>query len=48
LTGFRRGVWREDSLIVPFVAHDDAAEAALLGVGNPFYTVEYDFVLVRA
>jgi protocatechuate 3,4-dioxygenase beta subunit len=38
----------KDSLIVPFVTHDDAAEAARLGVGNPFHTAEYDFVLVRA
>ena len=37
----------KDSLIVPFVAHDDAAEAARLGVGNPFHTAHYDFVLVR-
>jgi len=37
----------KDSLIVPFVAHDDAAEAARLGVGNPFHTADYDFVLVR-
>jgi len=37
----------KDSLIVPFVQHDDAGEAARLGLGNPYYTVDYDFVLVR-
>ena len=30
----------KDSLIVPFVRHDDLAEAALAGVPNPFYTAE--------
>ena len=38
----------KDSLIVPFVRHDDAGEAARLGLGNPYYAVEYDFVLVRS
>ena len=37
----------KESLIVPFVRHDDPAEAARLGLDNPFYTAEYDFVLVR-
>jgi catechol 1,2-dioxygenase len=37
----------KDSLIVPFVRHEDAAEAARAGVSNPFYTAEHDFVLVR-
>jgi len=38
----------KDSLIVPFVQHDDAEEAVRLGLGNPYYTAEYDFVLVRS
>jgi len=38
----------KDSLIVPFVRHDDVAKAARLGLGNPYYTVEDDFVLVRS
>jgi catechol 1,2-dioxygenase len=38
----------KDSLIVPFVQHDDAATAARLGLGNPYHTVAYDFVLVRS
>jgi len=33
------------SLIVPFVRHESAAEAARLNVSTPFYTVDYDFVL---
>ena len=37
----------KESLIVPFVHHDDPSAAEGLGVGNPFYTAEYDFVLVR-
>ena len=37
----------KDSLIVPFVGHDDPAAAARLGVHNPYFTAEYDFVLVR-
>jgi len=37
----------KESLIVPFVRHDDPAAAERLGLGNPFYTAEYDFVLVR-
>jgi hydroxyquinol 1,2-dioxygenase len=35
----------KDSLIVDFVRHDSAGEAAARGVRAPFYTVEYDFVL---
>ncbi|GAC1377077.1 MAG: intradiol ring-cleavage dioxygenase [Ktedonobacteraceae bacterium] len=35
----------KDSLVVDFVRHDSAAEAARLDVTTPFYTVEYDFVL---
>jgi protocatechuate 3,4-dioxygenase beta subunit len=37
----------KDSLIVPFVKHDDAAQAKRLGVGNPYYTAKHDFALVR-
>jgi catechol 1,2-dioxygenase len=37
----------KDSLIVPFVRHDDQTEAALAGVTSPFYTAEHEFVLVR-
>ena len=37
----------KESLIVPFVRHDDPSKAEQLGLGNPFYTAEYDFVLVR-
>lgn len=33
------------SLVVDFVRHDSAEEAARYGVANPFCTVEYDFVL---
>lgn len=33
------------SLVVDFVQHNSAEEAAQYGVANPFYTVEYDFVL---
>ena len=36
----------KESLIVPFVHHDDASAAERLGLGNPFYTAEYDFVLM--
>jgi hydroxyquinol 1,2-dioxygenase len=35
----------KDSLVVEFVRHDSAEEAARYGVTAPFYTVEYDFVL---
>jgi protocatechuate 3,4-dioxygenase beta subunit len=37
----------KDSLVVDFVRHDDAAEARRLGLGNPYYTAEQDFTLVR-
>jgi catechol 1,2-dioxygenase len=37
----------KDSLVVPFVLHDDAAGAQKLQVGNPHYTAEHDFTLVR-
>lgn len=36
----------KDSLIEPFVRHDDAAEAKKLGLGNPFYTAGHEFKLV--
>jgi protocatechuate 3,4-dioxygenase beta subunit len=35
----------KDELIIDFIEHDDPAEAAKQGVGNPFYTATYDFVL---
>ncbi len=35
----------KDSLVIDFIEHDDPAEAAKQGVGNPFYTATYDFVL---
>jgi catechol 1,2-dioxygenase len=38
----------KDSLVVDFVRHDDSARAKTLGLGNPFYTAEHDFVLARA
>jgi catechol 1,2-dioxygenase len=37
----------KDSLVVPFVLHDDPAEAKRLGLPNPFFTAEHDFTLVR-
>jgi catechol 1,2-dioxygenase len=37
----------KDSLVVPFVRNESAAEAARYGVRAPFYTVQYDFVLRR-
>jgi catechol 1,2-dioxygenase len=38
----------KDSLIRPFVRHDDVEEAARLGVPTPYLTVEQDFVLARS
>src|SRR5712692_7941621 len=35
----------KDSLVVDFVRHDSAQEAARYHVPTPFYTVEYNFVL---
>jgi hypothetical protein len=29
------------------VRHDDPAKARELGLGNPFYVAEHDFVLAR-
>ncbi|HLJ81152.1 MAG TPA: intradiol ring-cleavage dioxygenase [Ktedonobacterales bacterium] len=37
-----------DSLVVDFVRHDSAAEAAAHGVSAPFYHVTYDFILQPA
>ena len=37
----------KESLIRDFVRHDDPAAAAALGVTNPYWTVETDFVLTR-
>lgn len=37
----------KDSLIEPFTAHDDAAEAGKLGLRNPFFTAAHEFKLVR-
>ncbi|HLZ72143.1 MAG TPA: intradiol ring-cleavage dioxygenase [Dehalococcoidia bacterium] len=39
---------KKDSLVVDFARHDSAEEAARRGVQAPFYTVEYDFVLLPA
>jgi protocatechuate 3,4-dioxygenase beta subunit len=38
----------KDSLIEPFVLHDDPAEAKRLGLRNPFYTAAHEFSLVRS
>lgn len=38
----------KDSLVVDFIRHDSAEEAARHGVKAPFYIAEYDFVLKRA
>ena len=37
----------KDSLIEPFVLHDDPAEAKKLGLRNPFYTASHEFRLVK-
>jgi catechol 1,2-dioxygenase len=37
----------KDSLIEPFVLKDDPAEAAKLGLGNPYYVARHEFALVR-
>jgi len=37
----------KDSLVEPFVLHDDPARATKLGLRNPFYTASRDFRLVR-
>jgi catechol 1,2-dioxygenase len=38
----------KDSLVVDFVRHDDPAAATRLGLANPFYTAEHDFILAKA
>ena len=38
----------KQSLIVDFVQHDDPDQAETLGVTNPFYTAEKNFVLVKS
>jgi catechol 1,2-dioxygenase len=38
----------KESLIRPFVRHDDPAGAARLGVPAPYFTVDHDFVLAPA
>ena len=37
----------KSSLIVPFVPHDDTDGAEKFGVGNPYFTAQHDFTLVR-
>ena len=37
----------KDSLIEPFVLKDDPAEAAKLGLGNPYTVARHEFALVR-
>ena len=37
----------KDSLIVPFTRTDDTAKAKQLGLANPFFTAEHEFVLAR-
>jgi catechol 1,2-dioxygenase len=37
----------KDSLIVPFIRHDEPAAMAEMGVDRPFYTANYDFGLNR-
>lgn len=38
----------KDSLIEPFVPHDESSEAKRRGLGNPYFTAGHDFVLVRS
>ena len=38
----------KESLIGRFVRHDDASRSATLGLGNPFYSVDWDFRLQPA
>lgn len=38
----------KQSLIAEFVHHDDPERAAALNLANPFWTVEYEFILTRA
>jgi protocatechuate 3,4-dioxygenase beta subunit len=37
----------KETLIAPFTKCDDAGQAADLQIGNPFYLLEWDFVLAR-
>jgi catechol 1,2-dioxygenase len=37
----------KESLIGHFLRHDDPRRAAELGLGNPFYTIDWDFKLER-
>ena len=37
----------KDSLIEPFVLHDEPGRAGELGLANPFYTAAHDFTLTR-
>jgi hydroxyquinol 1,2-dioxygenase len=37
----------KDSLVVDFVLHESAQDAERYGYPIPFYTLEYDFVLVE-
>ena len=37
----------KSSLVEPFVETDDSARASELGLANPFYVAEHDFVLAR-
>jgi catechol 1,2-dioxygenase len=37
----------KDSLVEPFVLHDDEARARELGLDNPFYAAEHEFILAR-
>jgi len=38
----------KESLIGKFIRHDDARRAVVLGLGNPFFSVDWDFRLERA
>jgi protocatechuate 3,4-dioxygenase beta subunit len=38
----------KDSLVAPFVFHDDPMEAERLGLANPFFKAEHEFRLVKA
>ena len=37
----------KETLIAPFTKCDDAGHAADLQIGNPFYALEWDFVVAR-
>lgn len=38
----------KESLIVPFTRHNDPGRAKSLGIGNPSYILEHDFVLSQS